>query len=1211
MKNNINAKLLFYITIFFSGILLLNPVFAENSGEKIILLAIDDFQSNYLENVQEYIVREHINNNIPVTLGVIPADIEEPLLTKIKNWNNNPIIEVAQHDYTHDTNLIGKNYTFQYNYLKRGTDLLNSYGIYPKSFVPAAGQADDTTVQVLKDLGFHTIYDGIYINLTPSANPLTLTDQLHLCENNGIGINCKFKPYEMLKLEIEQKIQQYGVALIMYHMQDFEGKNNNVNINKMHKLISYANNFTRDGYTLMTVEQYYQHKIGKSPSEICQYAQFAEATNESSGYEARYSTGVPDSDGNCGTEPLPNISWQKTNWNFTANITFTFPSSVYPDNLSVFGDYDLCLDKVWMWRNNKWYLVQKGNIDKSTGKNCSIIYNFNSLNFKTNKIKLKTCSWSWSAIDAVKFCGSVESFPKINLITPIQNEIIDNSENNVLILISTDVESECKFSYDEDFIFDEGFEMSTTNGLIHSYTLNKPESTDSIEIYYKCKNINNNKITPYSMMHRFSFKNKGRAFIGVCEWYGCAEGAVSISDDDGYHTTLGYVKAVCKEELEKRGLKGTYFLANTGNYSQSDWDIWRDVYDKGHEIGGHSLICSYEHNKDSFTKDVQSNIEDIINNIGMSRDEIITYAWPCGIALPKYQKWLSDYYLFSRGYHINSIESKNPENFLNYKSINSVGFGENPPDYYLLADVTENHQGWINYVYHDSCDNSEIFDYLLTKDLWIDTIGAVSKYITERNSVSFQNIVNTPTGVKFDLINNLNTTIFDKELTLKIYLGNANVENIKINGLNTKFTQFTKGGQNYVKFNVPSKPINNIEINGLKIEIPHCGDNKVNQWSEECDDGNLINGDGCNSECKDESPEGIYVILYVGNIDGSISPIWYHFYDKLTTYFENNKIPVAFSFLPATINTKNPYFSEIFKRMYLADNIELIQKGFKLDETEKHLDELSLEEQKQIIKNGRYFYIDRMKEILGTTDIKIPATYVAPFGRFTATTRRVLEELGFKTNFGVYYVDELGYVESTPTLDSIQYGVSFTKSGRAGRKTVFKEPDQIIEEVLSYNRMDVPILKINGKKVVPLYVHHPDFEHRTINGEINETKWKIYNETITRLLNNPNITFITPNQVWKMRHPFCIPTEIPETLCNGVDDDCDGEIDEDYTSVATTCGINIYPSTGRLKCIGYELDTCKPGILVWIILIIIILAVIVIVIGMKKKMKNKDTGELV
>jgi hypothetical protein len=51
-----------------------------------------------------------------------------------------------------------------------------------------------------------------------------------------------------------------------------------------------------------------------------------------------------------------------------------------------------------------------------------------------------------------------------------------------------------------------------------------------------------------------------------------------------------------------------------------------------------------------------------------------------------------------------------------------------------------------------------------------------------------------------------------------------------------------------------------------------------------------------------------------------------------------------------------------------------------------------------------------------------------------------------------------------------------------------------------------------------------------------------------------------------------------DSVCNGLDDDCDGTVDEEYTPTVTTCGIGECSSnTGTLECqSGTEVDTCDP-----------------------------------
>jgi hypothetical protein len=51
-----------------------------------------------------------------------------------------------------------------------------------------------------------------------------------------------------------------------------------------------------------------------------------------------------------------------------------------------------------------------------------------------------------------------------------------------------------------------------------------------------------------------------------------------------------------------------------------------------------------------------------------------------------------------------------------------------------------------------------------------------------------------------------------------------------------------------------------------------------------------------------------------------------------------------------------------------------------------------------------------------------------------------------------------------------------------------------------------------------------------------------------------------------------------DTTCNGVDDDCDGDVDEDFASTSTSCGVGACASTGTNSCVnGSVVNNCTPG----------------------------------
>ena len=153
-------------------------------------------------------------------------------------------------------------------------------------------------------------------------------------------------------------------------------------------------------------------------------------------------------------------------------------------------------------------------------------------------------------------------------------------------------------------------------------------------------------------------------------------------------------------------------------------------------------------------------------------------AYPFGLSNVQVQNTTINYYIAARGTwapeggFLNHYEDGPTWKSVNFFNIGSYGINEDTTiadlDYYL--NLAEQRHAWFCvHFYEITRPDSfvQFLDYLLTKDVWVDTFGAIARYMQEKLSSSLTVLSESPFEIRLRLFHSLDPDIYDLPLTIR------------------------------------------------------------------------------------------------------------------------------------------------------------------------------------------------------------------------------------------------------------------------------------------------------------------------------------------------------------------------------------------------------------------------------------------------------------
>jgi oligosaccharide reducing-end xylanase len=252
----------------------------------------------------------------------------------------------------------------------------------------------------------------------------------------------------------------------------------------------------------------------------------------------------------------------------------------------------------------------------------------------------------------------------------------------------------------------------------------------------------------------------------------------------------------------------TYFVVVDWKH---DWSKYREAYNKGHEIGSHTL----NHNTPMKPDEAQPSQDSIKKNI--PGEMCISIAYP-GCPAPADLSTVKKYYIVGR-ICTGTANAETPANFYGISSAICGTSGTNTlQGLTSLADQAASSSGWCVYLMHaidkepagttaasptSSSLLKDVISYMdVNRDkLWVESMGNVVRYCKERDAAAITQKDSTGTGITLSVTDNLADSIFNYPLSVRRPLPEGwAAATVTQKGKPVEHTMVTVGDKKYIMF---------------------------------------------------------------------------------------------------------------------------------------------------------------------------------------------------------------------------------------------------------------------------------------------------------------------------------------------------------------------------------------------------------------------------